>query len=163
MEVGSQLGKVTRHWLHRSTRPGCWAALHLQPSSVQKAVLRMVVSCHGTVFKLCHIMGWPVPSTLSLSVTFWPHSARAIWSATSPMPPLSQRGLGPPAPHLCEIWPHSPATVKATWMVYPPMMISVPQKCRGEVHPPLSSSFRPQLYGSLFDLTLQLPSGSVHC
>lgn len=33
-DVGSRLGKVTRHCLHRSTRPGCWAALHLQPSSV---------------------------------------------------------------------------------------------------------------------------------
>lgn len=97
-DVGSQLGKVTRHCLHRSTRPGCWAALHLQPSSVQKAILRMVVSCPGNVYKLCHIVGWPVPSTLSLSVTFWPHSARAIWSPTSPRPPLSQRSLHPRPP-----------------------------------------------------------------
>lgn len=34
----------------------------------------------------------------------------------------------PGPPDLCEIWPHSHATtVKATWMVHPPMMISVPQ------------------------------------
>lgn len=125
------------------------------------------------VFRLYHVVGWPISSTASCSVTLSPHSERAIWSPTSPVPSLSRGSLCPPTPtppshphphpRLFVIWPHSHAAVKATWVVHSAMMISVPQMCHAEVHLPLSCSFRPQLYYYYCDLSLQPHLGSVHC
>lgn len=117
-DVGRQPGKVTRHCLHRTAKPGCGAPCFLFSIVSMPAVglpftysllpftshfgcvpegrlLRTVVSCPGNVFKLCHIVGWPVSSTLSLSVTFSPRSVRAVGSPTSPAPPLLQQSLRP--------------------------------------------------------------------